>query len=265
MKKKDIILSSVAALLLIGGVVLIAPMFSSNPGGDGDSGLTTTSGGSASGEGGESVFDRYADQPLRVEDKPSGESIVSYMASEEYAKSSSADQQAYRATIIAAYSDPREAPDEQAMGRGMRAMQEVPEEQREELQQDMRKLWMEVMSKRFENFFALDKDEQMSILDDRIDQSVEREARMKAWMAENPDNPWVKRIKSHISGAAEADGRTDERVERHMQWGMAFTSPATRARMSEAGRMMDARRAERGIAPSMFGSGFGHGGGRGRR
>ena len=254
--KKNIILSIVAVLLLVGGVILIAPMFSSNPGGEtvsNGSGGTGDGAMSASGDGGESVFDRYADRPVATGDKPSAESIVTTMASDEYAKMSPSGQRAYRATIVEAYSDPREAPDMEAMGRGMQAMQSVPEEKREAVQENMRTMWREVMAKRYENFFTLDKDEQMSSVDERIDREVEQEERVKAWMAENADSEHVKRMKARAAGTGTGSAHSVEHVERGMQWRQAMSSPATRARRSQYDSMVDERRTERGIAPSSFG------------
>jgi hypothetical protein len=257
--KKTTILSGVAGVLFVGGVVLIAPMFRSNPGeSTTDVGVTSVEGDS------ESVFDRYADQLVAPSDKPSASRIVKYLTSEAYAKSSSADKRAYREMIVEAYSDPRDTSDMQARQRGMRALQSVPEDQRAAVERGMRSLWRDAMARRFERFFALSKEEQLAILDAHIDRATRWEAQLKSKVAANPDTETGQRV-----GARASDRGTrpdDAGSIRRIQWSIAFTTPATRARMVEAGRMMEARRAERGLPDSMFDGGFGgmRGGG-GRR
>jgi hypothetical protein len=263
--KKNIILSMLAALLLVGGVILIAPMFTETAETrESTTGVATDSGSSGSFDGefgivpgapsGESESGvKYATATY----KPSGGEIVSFIASDEYDHLSAAQKREYRSNVVIAFSDPRTPPDEGAMRQGMQAMEGLSEEQRQKVENETRSMWRQVMEKRLENFFTLDSDEQTAIIDDRIDRMVEHENRMKAWMEENPDDPHVQRIRSHMSGSGGADARSDDRVNRGMMWRQSI-SPASRARMTEVGRMMEARRKERGLPESMFGRMWGH-------
>ena len=255
--KKNIILSVLAAALLIGGVVLIAPMFtetaetresvtgvantaSSTGNFDEEFGIVP---GDESGESGVS----YATATR----KPSGTEIVSFIASEEYDNLTAAQKREYRSSVVVAFSDPRTPPDEGAMQQGMQAMGSLSEEQRQKVENETRSMWRQIMEKRLENFFTLESDEMTAIIDDRIDRSLEREKRIKAWMDENPDDPRVQRMKSYLTGSGGADSRSDERVSRGMMWRQSM-SPASRARWAEVGRLMDERRKERGLGESMF-------------
>jgi hypothetical protein len=253
--KKNIILLVLAAGLLTGAVVLMIPMFRADP-------ATTTGGG-----GGYSRLETKTEFPLRADgtpntfsplepagslEKPDGHTIVKYWLSEEYENLNASQKRTYREQVAETFSDPRE-PDEQMMvaaRSGMEAMGDTTPEQQEAVRIEGEAIGKLIFEKRLANFFLLNEEEQLAIIDEKIDQAWKIEQGIRQWMDENPDDPWVKGMKAKIAGGG-VDARTGPKVNAGMQWRQEW-SPASRARWDEATRRYEARWDERGLPPSIF-------------
>jgi hypothetical protein len=170
--------------------------------------------------------------------------LIAAMASEDFAKLSDSQKQAYFKRLTADGS-PREA---------FRASRELDESQRRQLRQNVRPLMEQEFERRIDEYFALPAEQQTGYLDEQIDQML---AMRKQFEARRAERAATRPARTQPSGEASADGDDQHRRRsggRHrgpsaqrLKRRIEHTSPQRRAKFMAYMKAMHERMEQRGI------------------
>ena len=153
-----------------------------------------------------------------------------------------------RDRLIASYTTADGGFDERRMAQAISQTKGMTAKRQEAIYDDVQPAMGRSQGRRIHAFFtSMTADEQNALLD----RSIEQEEQFKEWASNNPNHPWVKRMKAHRSRTG-ATGRTGNRVEWHMARSLYYSSPTSRAQWAEFGRRVDVRRKELKLPRSMW-------------
>lgn len=169
--------------------------------------------------------------------------LIQAMASEDFAKLSDSQKQAYFKRLTADGS-PREA---------FRASRELDESQRRQLRQNVRPLMEQEFERRIDEYFALPAEQQAGYLDEQIDQMLAIREQFRARRAQRAA---TRPARTQPTGEASSDGDSNRRRSggRHrgpsaqrLKRRIEHTSPQRRAKFLAYMKAMRERMEQRGI------------------